>query len=279
MDLTYPAWRGQQFPGLARARIQLTYSWRHGALPSLDDPVLFNEWVQWRKMHDRDIRMPLLADKLRAKDFVAARIGDEWVIPTIWDGTELPAHPNWPSPFVLKSRHGCNQYAFVFDDQADWSALHSKAKRWMRHAYGFWLDEWLYSQIPLGLLVEPFIGEGQNLPTDYKFYVFGGRVEFVQVHLDRGGNHRWIVFDRNWSRVSSITGDADPPQPFSLTKMIEAAEELGSGFDFVRVDLYDVRDKPLFGEMTFYPGSGLDPFNPVSLDALLGGHWSRARQA
>lgn len=278
MDLTLPAFRSEPISSRARARIRLTYLWRHGELPNLDDPVRFNEWVQWRKLNDRDIRMPVLADKLRVKNVVADRIGDAWVIPTIWHGTELPAQPDWHSPFVLKSRHGCNQYAFVFDDHADWSAIRPKAVRWMKQTYGLWLDEWLYSQIPHGLIVEPFIGKGRNHPVDFKFYVFGGRVEYVQVHLDRGGNHRWILFDRNWCRVSSETSDADPPPPVSLAKMIEAAEELGAGFDFVRVDLYEVEQKPLFGEMTFYPGSGLDPFNPVSLDSQIGRHWSRARR-
>jgi len=278
MDVTLPALRREPVPGLARSRIRLAYMWRHGLLPDLDYPVSFNEWVQWRKLNDRDIRMPILADKLRVKKMVTDRIGTDWIIPTIWHGTELPERPDWPSPFVLKSRHGCNQNIFVFDDRADWAALRLKATGWIKQAYGFWLDEWLYCQIPRGLIVEPFIGIGRNLPVDYKFYVFGGRVEYVQVHLERDSSHRWILFDRDWSRVSSKTIDTDPPMPGSMARMIEAAEDLGAGFDFVRVDLYEVEDKPLFGEMTFYPGSGLDPFNPVSLDVEIGAHWSRARR-
>ena len=147
----------------------------------------------------------------------------------------------------------------------------------MKREYGFWLDEWLYAHIPRGILVEPFIGHGRTLPIDYKFYVFGGRVEYVQVHLGRGGRHRWIVFDRSWRRISAATDDADPVPPQTLAAMTAAAEELGRGLDFVRVDLYEAGGKPLFGEMTFYPGSGLDRFAPVSLDAEMGEHWSNAR--
>lgn len=58
--------------------------------------------------------------------------------------------------------------------------------------------------------------------------------------------------------------------------MIEGAEALGKTFDFVRVDFYDVGGVPRFGEMTFYPGSGLDPFNPPQLDELLGDHWRQS---
>ena len=40
--------------------------------------------------------------------------------------------------------------------------------------------------------------------------------------------------------------------------MFEMASELSKGIPFVRVDLYNVNDKIYFGEMTFFPASGLD---------------------
>ena len=99
-------------------------------------------------------------------------------------------------------------------------------------------------------------------PLDYKIYTFGGRATHVQVHLDRETEHRWMLFDRDWTRVSAPTCDPNPVPPQSLAKMLDAAEKLGSGFDFVRCDFYEVAGQPLFGEMTFYPGSGLDKFAP-----------------
>jgi TupA-like ATPgrasp len=189
----------------------------------------------------------------------------------------LPPRAEGPAPFVLKARHGCNQSIFVHTDMANWQAIRRKAGRWLANAYGGWLDEWLYAHIPRGLLVEQFIGEGRQLPIDYKFYVFAGRVEYVQVHLERAGRHRWILLDRNWRRVSAQSSDADPLPPVNLVRMTEVAEELGQSFDFVRVDLYEVGGHPYFGEMTFYPGSGLDPFDPISLDFVIGQHWTRAK--
>ena len=220
--------------------------------------------------------MPPLADKVAVKAFVAERLGSRWVIPTLWQGDALPAEPVWPVPFVVKARHGCNQSRFVFDDEADWAAIRRAGKGWMRSRYGGWLSEWLYGHIPRGLLVEPFVGSAGAPPIDYKFYVFAGRVEYVQVHLGRGARHRWIVFDRAWNRVSAASTDPDPQRPAALASMIAAAERLSCGFAFLRVDLYETSAGPLFGEMTFYPGSGLDRFSPVSLDARLGADWRRA---
>jgi hypothetical protein len=277
MDFAAPLIRGVRRTDLSEARIKLTYLWRHGHLPDLHFPEKFTEHVQFRKLNDRDVRLPLLADKVAVKKIIAERIGSEWVIPTLWHGELLPPRAEWPAPFVLKARHGCNQSIFVHTDMANWQAIRRKAGRWLANAYGGWLDEWLYAHIPRGLLVEQFIGEGRQLPIDYKFYVFAGRVEYVQVHLERAGRHRWILLDRNWRRVSAQSSDADPLPPVNLVRMTEVAEELGQSFDFVRVDLYEVGGHPYFGEMTFYPGSGLDPFDPISLDFVIGQHWTRAK--
>ena len=134
------------------------------------------------------------------------------------------------------------------DRDEDWAAIRAAADDWMRRDYGFWLDEWGYRGIPRGVLVEPFIGAGGRLPTDYKLYVFHGRVEAVQVHLDREHRHRWRLFDRAGRRLSDARGEADPPLPANLPDMIAGAEALGRGFDFVRIDFYDVHPVPRFGD-------------------------------
>lgn len=217
--------------------------------------------------------MVTLADKVAVKAHVAEALGSDWVIPTIWHGTKLPEQPDWPGPFVIKSRHGSNQNIYVRDHDPDWRRLHKRITKWGRQPYGKWLDEWLYAHIPRGILVEPFIGQEGKLPIDYKIFVFGGSAKYVQVHLERENAHRWIVFDRDWNRLSAPTSDIDPEPPKALARILDAAETLGRGFNFVRVDFYEVMGKPLFGELTFYPGSGLDKFNPISLDAEFGRHW------
>lgn len=260
----------------ARLRVKLCYLVRHQKLLQLDNPITFNELVQRRKLQNRDIRMVALADKVAVKEYVAALLGSDWIIPTYWSGAVLPDTPPCAAPFVVKARHGCNQSIYVRDAAADWSSIRARADSWMRGPYGRLLDEWLYSHIPLGLLVEPFVGEDGQLPIDYKIFVFGGRATYVQVHLEREKRHRWIVFDRTWNRVSAPTDDVHPRRPDTLNHMLDAAETLARGFDFVRCDFYEIAGKPLFGEMTFYPGSGLDKFNPVELDAVFGQHWLAA---
>lgn len=274
--LNEPYRDARHYPWKTLARLHLCYLWRHHHMLSLNEPRLFTELVQRRKLLDRDLRLPRLIDKVAVKTFVAERLGPQWITPNLWLGTELPQHPPCAKPFVVKSRHGCNQLRFVRTDTDDWPSIRRAARKWMRSDYGRWLDEWGYRGMQRGLLVEPLMGSGRTLPIDYKLYVFHGRVEAVQVHLDREHNHRWRLFDRSWRRLSSQKADHDPGPPASLERMILGAEILAEGFDFVRVDFYDMQPVPRFGEITFYPGSGLDPFDPPELDLMLGRLWRRS---
>jgi hypothetical protein len=256
---------------LAVARVGLAYWWRHGRWPSLADPRTFTEWVQWRKLNDRDPARSMLTDKAFSKRLAARLLGEEFVVPTLWEGEVLPEVAPWPVPFVVKANHGCGQWRVV-RDPADYRRVRHQSPRWLARHYGAWLDEWHYRAARRTILVEAYVGSGPTLPVDYKVYVFGGRAVMVQVHEGRGGNHFWRQFDRDWQPLSHHAGTAAPPA--SLAIMLAAAETLAGEADFLRVDFYEVDGRPLFGEFCLYPGSGLDPFNPVELDQWLGGYWS-----
>jgi len=94
------------------------------------------------------------------------------------------------------------------------------------------------------------------------------------VHLDRATDHRWIVHDRHWRALSATAPVI--ARPSALPAMIAAAEEMARDFSFARVDFYQPAAQPLFGEICFYPGSGLDRFDPPELDAEMGRLWLRA---
>jgi hypothetical protein len=258
---------------LARWRVVASYGWRHRRLPDLDAPIRFTELVQIRKLYDRSAEQTSLMDKVAAKGIAEAALGTDWVVPTIWSGNILPDAIPFAVPAILKARHGCNQNAVLCEAPAtaQWRRLQHRSQRWQRSPYGIWLDEWAYRDVPRGLIAEPLLGGRLPLPIDYKIYVFGGRATHVQVHLGRGGRHRWILHDRNWRPLVDATDR--PAAPESLPAMLAAAETLSRGMSFLRVDLYEVDGHPYFGEFCLYPGSGFDPFAADWIDHELGALW------
>lgn len=255
----------------ARLRVKVIFFWRHGYFPNLDAPRLFTEWVQWRKLYDRDLSLAALTDKVYAKSFAAERIGSDLIIPTLWQGEQLPVSAPWPMPFIVKSNHGCKQFVVVRCAK-DWQRARRLAPKWLKSVYGQWLDEWHYGRAEQTLIVEPFIGPAVDLPRDYKVFVFGGVAHFIQVHIDRASRHRWVQYDRHWSKVSTSSDDLD--QPLRLADMLDAAEKIAGRRDHLRVDFYEVAGRLWFGETCLYPGSGLDRFNPVALDETFGRLWA-----
>lgn len=243
-------------------------------------PKTFNEKIQRVKIFNRNPRLPQREDKILVKDFVREKLGSAWVTPTLWHGEYLPPleQRTWPIPFVIKANNGCGWNFFVrHEADLDWSRIESLAAEWRRSPFGVDIGEWLYGEIKPALLVEPFIGEATTAPIDYKLWTFGGKVKIIQVDTDREHDHKRVMFDTDWCRLPfTLIYPPDPrpiQKPASLDSMIKAAEVLAEDFPFVRIDFYEVANRPRFGEMSFYPESGFGRFDPPEWDIKVGQFW------
>lgn len=74
-----------------------------------------------------------------------------------------------------------------------------------------------------------------------------------------------MPFERHYPRSNRTL-----QKPTCLNEMLELSKTLSKGIPFVRVDFYIVNDQIKFGELTFFPGSGMEEFTPESYDYLLG---------
>ena len=63
------------------------------------------------------------------------------------------------------------------------------------------------------------------------------------------------------------------PRPANLPEMLSLAEKLAEDFDYVRVDLYDLRGQIFFSELTCYTNSGDINYKPTRYDFELGANW------
>ncbi len=243
-------------------------------------PRTFNEKVNWRILYDRRDRIIAACDKMRMKEMArAAYPGAQLRIPeTYWYGTDLRDAPDLAGlpPWVLKPNHSSGHALFGPDPQTDVTALLEQTHHWWTRT-PVELGEWGYGEArPLLLLEERIPTPDDAPPTDYKFFVFDGRVELVQVNRGRFDDQTATFLDANWNRLPvrwRIRPVADEPRPAELDTMLEVASTLGADWDFIRVDLYAVDGVVWFGEYTPYPGGGLLRYTPKSFDAEQGLHW------
>jgi hypothetical protein len=180
-----------------------------------------------------------------------------------------------PEHWVLKPNHRSG-YIHFGHRQPDHLKLSAITTTWLDTFEATRMREWAYSTARPMLLAEELLGPPGSPPPDYKFFVFHGKAELIEmVNRYKGNQQRLYLAD--WSPLEVLYGPQKmapvAPPPANLDRMLAIAERLGQGFDFIRVDLYDVDGVVVFGEFTPYPCGGLERFIPASFDAELGGKW------
>lgn len=242
---------------------------------NLQNPRDYSEKVNWRMVYDRRPIIGQTCDKLRAKEF-AAKKGVN-AIPTLWSGVDLAELEtlDLPELWVLKPNHRTG-LVYLGSGRPNVAELAVITRGWLDEKLWSTVGEWAYSQAEPCLIVEERLGApGADLP-DYKFFVFAGKVAMIQVDTERMTNHQRRLYTADWQPydvrlhfpIGPITG---PPE--NLEEMIAVAQDLGSDYDFIRVDLYNVDGEIWFGELTPYPGGGGEKFSPPYLDGVLGKLW------
>lgn len=251
-----------------------------GGKLNLDDPKTFNEKIQWLKIHDRNPLYTTLVDKYLVKPWVAERIGQEHIVPTlgVWDTFDEIDFTSLPNRFVLKCTHDSGGLAICRNRSTfDLKDSRAKIKRSLSKNY-YWMGrEWPYKNVKPRIIAEEYLeaSDGNGDPDDYKVFCFDGEPKALFVASDRAsGDAKFDFFDTKWNHMPFVNGhpnaEHEPSKPEHLEEMLEYARILSKGIPQVRVDFYEVNGKVYFGEMTFYHWSGFVPFEPEEFDELFG---------
>lgn len=242
------------------------------------DLMTFNDKVRFRLLHLHDPFYQTCCDRLAMRRYVAARLGEDALPLLLHVAPSSDAFDDRTGPFVLKANHGSGWVTFMDKGQTLSGEEKQRADAWLRETYG----EWGYlSARRLLLAEERLFVPGTNMPPDYKLFCFSGRVEMIQVDLNRFTDHRQTLMLPNWVRIRgrnlcySAAEDCQMPRPPNLDTMLEWASILSRGIDFIRVDLYDLGDRVVVGELTPYPLGGRARYRPFGLDIWLGRKWAR----
>ena len=241
--------------------------------------MTFNDKVTHRRLRVRDPLFAVFSDRLAMREFVTDRLGED-ALPQVLEVADRAAvFAERAGPFVLKANHGSQMVTLVQAGERLSPEELARADEWLATDYA-WDDlEWGYLGARRLLLAEEFLqspgGDGAP-PPDFKLFVFDGSVEAIEVHIDRFGADYRIDFRRpDWSvlDVPGLVPGKDGGAPANLDVMLDWAALLGQDLDFVRVDLYDLGDRVLVGELTAYPSGGNAAYRPAGIDVWLGRAW------
>ena len=276
-------WLTLDYHGLFRAmsderNIRIKYRLRTGRKLNLDNPVRFNEKLQWIKLYDRRPEYSVMADKYLVRNYIMEKLGEKYLIPFlgVWNKAEEIDFDQLPEQFVLKCNHDSGSVVICrdrscFDKQAAMKKLNKGLKR-----NGFWYGrEWPYKNIQPRIIAEKCMTDESGTELkDYKVMCFDGKAKLIQIHRGRYKAHTQDFYDTDWNHLDVFQGcdqsDTLMEKPAFLQDMLELSEKLAEGIPHVRVDWYYVEGQLYFGELTFFDASGFDEFEPDHYNELLG---------
>ncbi len=253
-----------------------------GYLPDLDEPKSFNEKIIWLALNYKHPDIRIAADKFAAKEYIASRIGGEYVVPLLGAYKDVAQidFTALPNKFVAKSNCGWgSDQVIMVTDKSTYCIDHLKVMMttwlypWCTYYYQNMCitDEKIEPMIVIEKLLES--EEGGSV-DDYKFYCCNGEPRFALVVSDRKARAQTRTFvDMDWNCIPVMRKGkktaAHPKKPARLKEMKRLCRKLAKDFPLVRIDFYEVNGRVYVGELTFTPGMFLG-FKPIEMDYKLG---------
>lgn len=260
--------------------LSLLFRRRMGYWINWNNPLTYNEKLQWLKIYDRHKEYTRMVDKVTAKDYVASIIGEEYIIPTfaIYSNVSEIDFEKLPDKFVLKCTHDSGGVVVCKDKKKldKDKSLHILEKS-LKESFYIQSREYPYKDVPHRIIAEKYMEDESGELIDYKFFCFNGQPVYMFVATDRmrkDTDTKFDFFDMNWRHLPFTNGHPNnptlPQKPKNFDQMKKLAEKLSVGFPHIRVDFYNVNGKIYFGELTFFHWSGLVPFDPPKWDYKFG---------
>jgi hypothetical protein len=259
--------------------INKRYKLFSSSLPNVDAPVLFSEKMQWLKLNYYYELMEICADKHEVRGWLRSK-GYESILNEeyrLYKNVSDINIDDLPTRFTIKASHGSGWNLIVKDkNDVNWFLWRKIMQVWLRSGI-FWAGrEWVYKNATPSLTCEKYLDDGSGELKDYKIHCFNGAPKYIQVNQGRGSaSPIQNFYDLDWSlqhfgKDIAHNENANISPPTQLNYMLEIAEDLSSYFPYARVDFYQVDERVIFGEMTFFPAGGYPDFNPSNYDKVWG---------
>ncbi len=261
--------------------LKLKYRGKIGKKLQLDAPKTFNEKLQWLKIYDRKPEYTIMVDKYQVREYIREKIGEQYLIPLlgVWDSPEEIDFESLPEKFAMKCNHNSGLGMCICSDKSRICIPKVRRELSLGLQQDYYLTgrEWPYKNVPRKIIAERFLQSDEGGLTDYKIHCFNGIPRFILVCRDRFADSgltddfytpQWEHMDMKRSGVPNAKELA--PKPEMLDEMLVLAKKLSKDIPFLRVDFYFVDGNIYFSELTFFPASGFEAYDPPVWDEKLG---------
>jgi hypothetical protein len=167
--------------------LKLRYQRLMGYKLDLENPKLYTEKLQALKLkYANSSNLPqytVMADKVKAKEYVGRILGEEFIIPTlgIWDGYEQINFDTLPDKFVLKTNHDSGGVV-VCSDKAKFDKKKARIKltKSLKRNFYWFGREPQYRDIKPQIFAEQYMQNSDQGLHDYKVWCFNGKALYAQ---------------------------------------------------------------------------------------------------
>ena len=255
--------------------LYIDYGRSYKKILNLKNPQYVGEKIQWIKLNIDMTRYGKYVDKYEVRRYIGDTIGEEYLpkFYGIYENAEEINFDKLPNRFVLKLTNGSGGNIICKDKELlNKEACIKKLNKWLKEKFYLYTKEYQYKDVKSRIICEEYLEDETGSLTDYKFHCMDGKVNMIEIHRNRYTDHTENYYDINWRDfgiVGKVKKGPEIRRPENLDEMIRISERLSSKFSFVRVDLYSVNGKIYFGELTFTPANGTDPFTPLKKDLEL----------
>lgn len=272
-----------------KTALRMQYFIKTGHILHLKNPIRFTEKIQYYKLNYHDPLMIPCVDKYDVRDYVRSKGFGDLLNDCygVYDSADEIPWDKLPDRFVIKDTlgGGGNSVIIVKDKKnEEIEKIKSTAQKWTEYnsKYKNSGREWpYYCGKKHRIIIEEYL-EADNEKgglIDYKFFCINGTTAYLNVMGDRvfGKSVKATLFDRDFNRLPVIRmGDSifdKAEKPDNYDQLRHVAETLSKDFPHVRVDLYNINGRIVFGELTFYSSSGYLLYDPDEFDNRIGNLW------
>jgi hypothetical protein len=268
--------------------VKIQYRLATGIKLNLKNPKRFTEKIQWYKLFYRHKLLKVCSDKYNVRSYVKSKGLDDILVP-LYGVFNNPSEINFdklPESFVIKSTlGGGNTQVLIIDNKNNVGPenIRKSINQWkIKKLYKSISREWGYESGDAKIIIEENLITKYKQPLiDYKFFCFEGIPKYIYVISERNKNPGPYIdiYDMDFKKINATRPDIPNSnkiftKPTNYSKMLEIVRILSMDFPHVRVDLYNFDGNILFGELTFYNGSGYKPYIPSDFDFKVGSYFS-----